>query len=69
MADKIRFVFQLPVRKVEKRKHVGRVTRDEVEEDVTYSWVVVLEHVGFAFEEEPPFKVGDMCRLIIEKEQ
>lgn len=64
----IRYVFKLPVAKVEHRKHIGRITREGIEQDVTYDWIVVLDRVGFAFEQEPEFQVGDIVRLTIERD-
>lgn len=68
----MRYVFFGTVDSVEQRRHVGRVVKtasdDVVEQNVTFSWVVVVGRVAFDFgEDEPELAKGDRIRWTLEK--
>jgi hypothetical protein len=67
----MRYVFHNRVGKVEHRRHVGRIVKrgdDVIEENVSYSWVVVIGHVAFDFgEEKPDFNEGDEVTMYLER--
>jgi plastocyanin len=68
----LRYIINSVVDKVERRKCVGRVIKDAngdaVEQDVTFSWVVVVGHMAFNFGiEQPELTAGDPVRWTLEK--